>query len=72
MVERDRTFFRELSEKRLRRGWFRSVEALVDAIMVFVDHHNLDPKAVVWTATVASILDKVGRARAALDQVATA
>ena len=65
-------FFRELSEKRLRRGSFRSVEALTDAIMAFVEHHNLDPKAVVWTATVESILDKVGRARAALDNVATA
>ena len=65
-------FFRDLSEKRLRRGCFRSVDALVAAIMDYVDQHNLDPKAIKWTATVESILAKVGRARAALDKVATA
>jgi len=65
-------FFRELSEKRLRRGSFRSVDALVAAIMDYVEQHNLDPKAITWTATVESILAKVGRARAALDNVATA
>ena len=64
-------FFRDLSEKRLRRGSFRSVEALIAAIMDYVEHHNLDPKAVVWTATVESILAKVGRARAALDNGST-
>lgn len=64
-------FFRDLSEKRLRRGSFRSVEALIEAIMDYVKHHNLDPKAVVWTATVESILAKVGRARAALNNVAS-
>ncbi|MGE3880221.1 MAG: IS630 family transposase [Planctomycetota bacterium] len=65
-------FFRDLSEKQLRRGSFRSVEALIQAIMDYVDHHNLAPKAVAWTATVESILAKVGRARAALDNAATA
>lgn len=64
-------FFRELSEKRLRRGSFRTVDALIEAIMNYVEHHNLDPKAVVWTATVESILAKVGRARTALDNAAT-
>ena len=64
-------FFRDLSEKRLRRGSFRSVEALIAAIMDYVERHNLDPKAVVWTATVESILAKVGRARAALDNAST-
>lgn len=64
-------FFRDLSEKRLRRGSFRSVDALIAAIMDYVEHHNSDPKAIVWTATVESILAKVGRARAALNKVAS-
>lgn len=64
-------FFRELSEKRLRRGSFRSVEALIAAIMDYIEQHNLAPKTVVWTATVESILAKVGRARAALHNVAS-
>lgn len=64
-------FFRDLSEKRLRRGSFRSVEALIAAIIDYVERHNLDPKAVVRTATVESIPAKVGRARAALDNAPT-
>jgi hypothetical protein len=64
-------FFRDLSEKRLRRGSIRSVHALIAAIMDYVEQHNLAPKAVVWTATVESILAKVGRVRRALDNVAT-
>lgn len=59
-------FFRELSEKRLRRGVFRSVQQLIDAIMAYVAGHNDEPKPFVWKKTAAEILEKVGRARAAL------
>ena len=65
-------FFSRLTGKRLRRGVFRSVKQLIDAIMAYVEAHNDEPKPIVWTATVQSILDKVGRARAALNKGATA
>jgi transposase len=63
MVER---FFRDLTENRLRRGVFRSVEELIAAIFDYIDHHNENPKPFIWTAKAADILEKVKRARAAL------
>jgi transposase len=63
MVER---FFRDLTENRLRRGAFRSVEELMTAILEYVDHHNENPKPFIWTAKAADILEKVKRARATL------
>ena len=63
MVER---FFRDLTENRLRRGVFRSVEELITAIFDYIDHHNDSPKPFIWTAKAADILEKVKRARAAL------
>jgi transposase len=64
MVER---FFRDLTEQRLRRGIFRDVEELIMAIGDYIDQHNDKPKPFVWTAKAADILEKVKRARAALD-----
>ena len=50
-------WFREITEKRIRRGRFTSVRQLIEAIMVFVDQHNADPKAFTWTAKVEDILE---------------
>ena len=63
MVER---FFRDLTQNRLRRGVFRSVEELIKAIGEYIDHHNDNPKPFIWTAKAADILEKVKRARAVL------
>ena len=63
MVER---FFRDLTENRLRRGVFRSVEELIEAIGEYIDHHNEHPKPFIWTTKAPDILEKVKRARAAL------
>lgn len=63
MVER---LFRDLTEKRLRRGVFRSVEELITAIFDYIDHHNDNPKPFIWTAKAADILEKVKRAQAVL------
>jgi transposase len=63
MVER---FFRDLTQNRLRRGIFRSVEELIEAIGLYIDHHNENPKPFIWTAKAADILEKVKRARAVL------
>lgn len=63
MVER---FFRDLTVKRLR-GVFRDVMDLVTAIDQYVDHHNKNPKPFIWTAKASDILEKVKRARKALN-----
>ncbi len=65
-------FFRDLTEKRLRRGAFRSVPDLIDAIIGYINEHNEDPQPFVWRKTVGEILEKVGQARPALDNDPTA
>lgn len=64
MVER---FFRDLTQNGLRRGVFRDVEELITAIDTYIDKHNGKPKPFIWTAKAADILEKVKRARKALD-----
>ena len=69
MVER---FFRNLSEDRLKRGVFKSVDELICAIDLFVLAHNEAPKPFIWTASARDILEKVMRAKAKLKTVQTA
>ena len=52
-------FFAAITEKRIRRGVFRSVAALEKAIMQYLDAHNENPKPFVWTAGADLILDRV-------------
>lgn len=65
MVER---FFRDLTENRLKRGVFRSVLELIEALDGYVDHHNEEPKPFIWTARAQDILAKVMRAQSALNK----
>ena len=65
MVER---FFRDLTQNRLRRGVFRDLEELIMAIGDYIDRHNTNPKPFIWTARASDILEKVKRARHALDK----
>ena len=55
-------FFRDITDKRLRRGVFTSVAELVTAIDEYVAHHNTNPKPFIWTKTARDILQKVIRA----------
>ena len=64
-------WFRDLTDKNLRRGIFASVPALIASIQTYIDTNNADPEPYVWTATAESILAKVERARNALNQTAT-
>ena len=66
LVER---WFRELTQKALRRGVFHSVPDLISAIDAFLAAHNHDPKPFVWTASIDSILAKIGRCKAVLETV---
>ena len=61
-------WFRDLTDKNLRRGIFASVPDLIASIQTYIDASNADPKPYVWTATAESILAKVARARNVLDQ----
>lgn len=68
MVER---FFRELSEKQLKRGVFRSVEELEQSVMSFINTHNEAPAPYIWTRSASDILEKVKRGREKLNKLQT-
>jgi transposase len=65
-------WFRDITDQRIRRGAFRSVAELEAAIQDYINHHNAAPKSFVWTAKAEEILEKVRRARAALNKIPTA
>ncbi len=52
-------FFAQITDKRIRRGVFRSVDELKAAIDDYITQHNEAPKPFRWTATTESILEKV-------------
>ena len=64
MVER---FFAEITRNRIRRGAFKSVAELKGAIMQYLENHNAAPKPFVWTKSASQILEKVARAKQALE-----
>src|SRR5437867_6189689 len=68
MVER---WFRDLTDKRLRRGVFKSVPQLIEAIESYITQANRSPKPFVWTAKASDILEKVKIAREALHKSVT-
>ncbi len=63
MVER---WLGELTEKRIRRGTFRSVAELVRAIRAYLDDYNQSPRRFVWTKDADMILGKITRCKEAL------
>lgn len=65
LIER---WFRELTQKSVRRGSFRSVHDLELAIAAFLEAWNRNPTPFVWTASVEKILEKVERCRRRLEQ----
>lgn len=66
LIER---WFAELTNKRIRRGSFLSVDDLIAAIKQFLADWNEHPKPFVWTATVDSILAKLAGCRQTLEQI---
>ena len=62
-------WFAELSQKAVRRGVFRSVEDLEQAIAAFLAAWNTNPTPFVWTASVEKILEKIARARHRLEEI---
>lgn len=66
LIER---WFAELEQKAVRRGTFRSVEELQQAIDQFLASWNDEPVPYTWTASVDRILAKVERCRQRLEQI---
>jgi transposase len=59
-------FFRDLTDKCVRRGVFHSVRELEQSIQSYIAAHNRKPKPYIWTAKACDILEKVKRAWFAL------
>jgi transposase len=68
IVER---WFREITDKRIRRGVFHSVPQLIEAITAYIDAHNENPQSFEWTAKAEDIIEKVRRAREVLNKSAS-
>jgi hypothetical protein len=51
----------------IRRGAFKSIAELRAAITEYLDKHNADPKPFVWIKSAGEILEKVARAKQALE-----
>jgi transposase len=62
-------WFKLLTDKRLRRGRFTSVDELTNAITTWAEHWNIDPQPFIWKATAEEIITKVQRGREALHQI---
>ncbi len=68
LIER---WFKELTDRRLRRGTFNSVADLSEAITTWAEHWNIDPSPFIWKATAEAIITKVQRGRETLHQINT-
>jgi transposase len=62
-------FFARLTSQRLKRGAFRSILELHRAIDTYLIQHNADPKPFVWTKPVDKVIEKVARAKQALESL---
>ncbi len=62
-------FFAKLTNRRLKRGVFRSVQDLQAAIDRFVAVTNVDPKPFVWTGRPNRIIAAVKRGKEKLESV---
>jgi len=69
LVER---WFALLTDRRLRRGVFGSVNELTSALRLWAKHWNDDPKPFIWTKAADEIINKVRRGRATLHQIKSA
>lgn len=52
-------WFAKITERRIRRGVFKSVDELISAIDDYIAANNRAPKSFVWTATAKLIIDRV-------------
>jgi transposase len=60
-------FFRDITEERIRRGVFRSIAELEQAICEYLEHRNENPKPYAWITSAESILKKIDKAKDSLN-----
>ena len=68
LVER---WFREITDKRIRRGSFANLPQLIDAINDFICIHNQEPKPFIWSAPVSRILEKIEKTKKCISDSVT-
>ena len=66
LVER---FFAEITNRRIRRDSYESVDDLEDAIYDYLLQHNTKPKPFVWSKSAEDILTRERRALNKLDEI---
>jgi transposase len=64
LIER---WFGEITRKRIRRGIFRSVPELIDAIEEYIRCNNENPKPFIWTKRADEIINKVAHCRVVIE-----
>ena len=64
LVER---WFRDLTQKRIRRGSFHNVPVLIKTIYDYINNNNQNPKLFVWTASVERIMAKIAKCKDVLE-----
>jgi transposase len=64
MVER---WFREITDKHIRRGSFKSVPDLINAITRYLENHNQNPRVFIWSASVERIMTKIAKCKEVLE-----
>lgn len=60
-------WFAKITHERIRRGVFKSVDGLIEAIDTYIAEHNRNPKPFVWTATADLIFERTGRLSARIN-----
>jgi transposase len=60
-------WFAQLTQKRIRRGSFHNLPALIEAISDYIDATNQNPRVFVWTASLDQIIAKIAKCKDALD-----
>ena len=54
-------FFSAITRRRIRRGVFKSVAELEEAIRRYIQAHNRQAKPFIWTKTAGEIVAKLAR-----------
>jgi transposase len=60
-------WFAQLTQKRIRRGSFHNLPALIKAISDYIEATNQNPRVFVWTAPLEHIMNKIDKCKEALD-----
>ena len=65
-LNRAERWFREITQKRWRRGSFKNVATLVATITEYIENHNQHPQVFVWSASVERMMTKISKCKEAL------